>query len=149
MLKMLIAWVVTTMAIMIVGCQSVTSGLEKINGALHSSSNQLATLNGKAGPGRNAIKNRWSVSDGQAMAWLKHDDSLWDNHGTLKGVDWYKFWAQQAHAKTPLYQRADKYCGTPVWAEQSPGHNCAVLFRAAGIVSSTEMRQQIQQSQQP
>ena len=139
MLKIFKVLLGTTMVITLTSCQSVTSGLEKINGALHSSSNQLATLNGKAGPGGSAINNRWSVSDAQAMAWLKHDDSLWDNHGTLKGVDWYKFWAQQIHAKTPLYQRADKYCATPVWADRDVGNNCGVFARASQLTLSTEM----------
>jgi hypothetical protein len=113
--------------------------LAKLNGALGSSNAQPhSTLGSEAPTGGGSIKNKWAVTDSEAMAWLQHDNTTWDDNGKLKGVNWFDFWSEQVHANTKLSQDAYKYCHTDTWSQRRVGNNCGRFWQAYSMTKSDQ-----------
>ena len=121
------------------GCQQLNTGLGKINSSLSNISGQK---NAPQTPGpstdlsKKHIKNAWSVSDSEALAWLAHSQPTWDDNGKLKGVNWYDFWKQQIKAKTLLAKNAYRACHNNL----TSGANCKTYWQAYSMSKSIESR---------
>ncbi|MBN1683987.1 MAG: hypothetical protein JW855_00890 [Gammaproteobacteria bacterium] len=120
------------------GCQSLNQDLQQVHQGLSTLTGQQGEQVATTKNSPKAISNKWHVSDQDAMAWLSHDNILWNNHGKLKGINWYTFWSQQIHAKTALAEKAYQYCHESPWSSQKVGGNCQTYFQAYSMTNSQE-----------
>ena len=130
---------ITAAIALLCGCQQMGTELGKINDGLSTISGQKPAVAQKSkttASSKKSIKNAWHVSDSQAIAWLKQNQSSWDDHGKLKSVNWYDFWKAQIQAKTTLSKNAYQTChNNPV-----SGANCQTYWQAYSMSKSEESR---------
>lgn len=130
---------ITAAIALLCGCQQMSTDLGKINDGLSTISGQKTAVAQKSkttASSKKSIKNAWHVSDSQAIAWLKQNQSTWNDHGKLKAVNWYDFWKAQIQAKTTLSKNAYQTChNNPV-----SGANCQTYWQAYSMSKSEESR---------
>jgi hypothetical protein len=133
---------VTSVSVLLCGCQPLNNELSEINNGLTNLNNSSsASVSSKITSDKKSIKNPWNVSNAQAMNWLSQNSTSWNDHGKLKAVNWYEFWSQQIHANTALAKQAHAYCHQNAWSTQKPGANCATFLQAYSMTKSDESLQ--------
>lgn len=88
-------------------------------------------------PPKKPAKN-FGITDSQAMTYLSKDDSNY----LLKASKWTDFWSYHIHYKTPLFKKADKYCGSNIWEGNKTGSNCGDFNELVVLVRGQEMTSQ-------
>jgi len=124
----------TSAALLMSGCSQLNSELGTINEGLSQVSGVSATpVVAQRSTGK-PIQTAWHVTDGQALRWLSHDQTIWDDGGKLKQVNWYTFWKQQIDAKTSLASAGYKACHN----NPNSGANCQSYLQAYSMSKSQE-----------
>jgi len=126
---------VVSVLTLLVGCQQLKTDLGKINQGLSHVSGQKTTSTSSTSvstSSKKVIQNAWNVSDGEALAWLEQSQPTWNDHGKLKGVNWYAFWKQQIEATTALAKSAYRACHH----NPTRGANCQTYWQAYSMSPS-------------
>lgn len=124
-------------SVLLVGCDAMNSDMTQLNNSLSALSGQGASAHLTTSK---PIANAWHVSNSQAMQWLAQNNATFADHGDVRSVDWYKFWSQQIHYKTPLAQQAYQYCHVNAWDNRTVGMNCQTYWQAYSMTKSEESR---------
>lgn len=126
--------------LLLTACQQLNTELTKLNSGLSQINGTETAQPAQSAPSGGKISNQWGVTADQAMNWLEHNETTWDDNGKLSGVNWLDFWSAEISAKTSLSAKAYMYCHVSGAETRQVGANCQRYWQAYSMTMSDKSR---------